>query len=107
VDGEKKQRLLDESWILVNTSVSECLPVSFLEAAAHGCAILSPHDPDGFASRFGFHAESENLEDGLRWLLMDDNWRQRGFDGHRYVGEVHEEKKVINQHIAEYEKMMN
>ncbi|UCD46102.1 MAG: glycosyltransferase, partial [Candidatus Bathyarchaeota archaeon] len=55
VTGQEKERVLDSSWIVVNTSVSECLPVSFLEAGAHGCAILSFHDPDGFASNFGYH----------------------------------------------------
>jgi glycosyltransferase involved in cell wall biosynthesis len=34
LDSAEKGRLLSESWVLVNTSVSECLPVSFLEAAA-------------------------------------------------------------------------
>jgi glycosyltransferase involved in cell wall biosynthesis len=105
IDGLEKSRILDDSWILVNTSVSECLPVSFLEAAAHGCSILSPHDPDGFASRFGVHSAHTELEMGLRWLLRDENWREKGKEGHRYVKEHHEEKKVIEQHISEYRKM--
>jgi len=107
VDGEEKERLLDESWVLVNTSVSECLPVSFLEASAHGCSILSPHDPDRFASRFGYHVKSGSLDEGLRWLLSDENWRHRGLQGYLYVNEFHEVKKVIDLHITEYEKMVS
>ena len=52
--GFEKDKILEKSWILVNTSVSEGLPVSFLEAAAHHCAILSPNDPDGFTRNFGY-----------------------------------------------------
>ncbi len=106
VDGVDKNRLLDDSWILVNTSVSECLPVSYLEATAHGCAILSPHDPDGFASCFGKHIPVDRLDEGLSWLLEDERWRERGLKGFNYVREHHEMKKVIDQHIAEYKEKM-
>ena len=106
VMGEKKESLLSGSRVLVNTSVSECLPVSFLEAAAHGCAILSPHDPDGFASRFGFHVR-ESYEDGLEWLLDDDNWRRRGELGRKYVSEYHEHGAVINRHMEIYEELLS
>ena len=104
--GEDKARALEESWVLVNTSVHECLPVSFLEAAAHRCAILSPHDPDGFATRFGYHAAAGNYVDGLRWLLDGERWKERGERGFRYVSEVHEKKRVIERHVEVYEGLM-
>src|SRR4029079_11879393 len=66
---------LNESWILVNTAVREGLPNAFLEAAAHGCAILSAVDPDGFASRFGVKVEADNFAAGLETLLQGDRWR--------------------------------
>jgi len=105
VMGEEKKSLLDDSWVLVNTSVSECLPVSFLEAAAHGCAILSPHDPDGFASRFGFLV-SDSYEDGLEWLLSDYNWRRGGEMGRRYVSKYHEYVAVIDRHMEVYRGLL-
>lgn len=105
VSGVEKDVLLDTSWVLVNTSVSECLPVSFLEASAAGCAILSPHDPDGFASRFGFHV-SEDYGHGLEWLIEEDNWRKQGKKGRKYVENVHEYGKVINMHVEEYQKLL-
>ncbi len=89
----------------MNTSVSECLPVSFLEAAAHGCAILSPHDPDGFASRFGFHVR-DSYEEGLEWLLSGDNWRRRGETGWKYVSEHHEIGAVIDRHLEVYGELL-
>ncbi len=104
--GKEKEDILDEAWVLVNTSVSECLPVSFLEASAHRCAILSFHNPDGFASSFGFHADEGSLGAGLRWLLDDDRWRRMGEEGYRYVSEIHELRRVIDLHIREYEKIL-
>ncbi len=106
VTGEEKKCMLGESWVLVNTSVSECLPVSFLEAAAHGCAILSFHDPDGFSSRFGHHVSNGNLDSGLKRLLNDDTWREKGREGHAYVSEVHETGRAIDMHIAAYEGLL-
>ncbi len=105
LDGAEKERLLADSWVLVNTSVSECLPVSFLEASAHGCAILSPHDPDGFASGFGYHVRGGDYEAGLRWLL-DGKWEEQGRKGREYVASTHEEKHVIDLHIRAYEEAL-
>ena len=104
--GPEKHRVLERSWILVNTSVSECLPVSFLEAAAYRCAILSFNNPDGFASEFGCHVTDGDLDRGLRFLLEDDRWRERGEKGYAYVSEVHELGRVINQHLAAYEALL-
>ena len=106
LDGAEKDEVLARSWILVNTSVSECLPVAFLEAAASRCAILSFHDPDGFASRGGYHVSPSNLVEGLSWLLDDDRWRSKGEAGYCYVCKVHETSKVINQHIELYERVV-
>ena len=105
VVGEEKESLLNGSWVLVNTSVSECLPVAFLEAAAHGCAILSPHDPDGFASMFGFHVR-DSYEDGLKWLLSGDNWKRRGEEGRKHVSEHHERGAVIDRHMEAYRGLL-
>ena len=106
IEGIEKEALLSSSWVLVNTSVSECLPVSFLEATAHGCAILSPHDPDSFATGFGYHVERGDYASGLRWLL-DGNWREAGKRGRRYVSSVHEAGRVIDQHLAAYERVLS
>jgi glycosyltransferase involved in cell wall biosynthesis len=106
LEGRVKNRLLEESWILVNTSVSEGLPVSFLEAAAHGCAILSFHDPDGFASDFGRHVTDGDLDRGLAFLIEDDRWRDRGEKGYEYVSDVHEKKRVTDLHIEAYEDLL-
>lgn len=106
VEGAEKKELLDESWVLVNTSHVECLPVAFLEAAAHRCSILSPHDPDGFATRFGHHVTGDDYESGLRWLLEDERWREKGKEGYRYVSEAHEAGRVVDLHLEHYNRLV-
>ena len=105
LSGREKDQLLESSWILVNTSVSECLPVSFLEAASAGCAILSPHDPDGFASSFGYQVNEDYVE-GIQWLLEGDRWRMKGKSGRAYVKRHHEYNTVVNQHIQMYRELL-
>ena len=70
---------------MVNTATREAMPNAFLEAAAHGCAILSAVDPDGFASRFGWHVVRDDFAAGLAALLAHGTWRERGQAARRHV----------------------
>lgn len=109
VDEETKADIFATSWIYVNTSVRECLPMAFLEAAAGKCAILSSENPDDFAEDFGYHVKNNSLDgytEGLNYLLHDDRWKVKGENGHRYVKEVHEMDKVIDQHVRIYQKLL-
>jgi glycosyltransferase involved in cell wall biosynthesis len=99
-------RLLGGSWILVNTSRLEGLPRTFLEAAARGCAILSRVDPDGFASRGGYCAQSGDFANGLRTLLKDDAWRELGTVGCKYVQEHYEPDVAVGRHARLYERLL-
>lgn len=99
-------RILGGSWILVNTSRLEGLPRTFLEAARRGCAILSRVDPDGFASRGGYCAASGDFAKGLRVLLQDDAWRERGEAGFRYVREHYEPDIAVSRHVRLYESVL-
>jgi glycosyltransferase involved in cell wall biosynthesis len=94
--------ILGRSWIIINTSAREGLPNSLLEAAAHRCAILSQVDPDGFASGFGWHAVDGDFEAGLRHLLEEDRWRERGLAACRYVAGTFETGQAIERHLQEY-----
>jgi len=94
--------ILGKSWIMVNTAAREGLPNSFLEAAAHRCAILSGVDPDGFASRFGYHAAADDFTEGLARLLEGNRWRERSEKGHEYVRETFEIGRAIDLHLAAY-----
>jgi glycosyltransferase involved in cell wall biosynthesis len=106
VFGEEKSKILEESWVMINPSVRECLPVSFLEAGAYECAILSSNNPDNFAEKFGYHVRDNDFAKGLKFLLEDEEWRKRGKLGRKYVEEVHEIEKVLQQHMEIYERLL-
>lgn len=98
--------LLDECWILVNTSMREGFPTSFLEAMGHRCALLSRVNPDGVAARFGYHAKYDDFATGLANLLEGDAWREKGEAGYQYVRDKFELDKVIKEHLQAYHDLM-
>jgi glycosyltransferase involved in cell wall biosynthesis len=97
--------LYGKAWVLVNTSVREGLPYTFVEGAAWGCAILSALNPDGFSERFGFFVEDDDFAAGLRWLLRDGKWRAKGRAGAEYVGRIFNEENSIREHLLRYERL--
>ena len=108
VTEEQKTKILEKSWIYVNSSIRECLPVAFLEAAANRCAILSSVNPDNFAEAFGYRVITNDLPgyaEGLEFLIENNRWKAKAEKGYRYVKEVHEMDKVIDQHIQIYRSL--
>lgn len=99
VDSAEKIRLLCSAWTLVNTSIHEALPISFLEALACETPILSCQNPEDVTSRFGIYVgrwDGTGLEglpqfvEGLRRLLDDEPFRRRlGQEGRRWVQTHH------------------
>ena len=102
--GELKEKILSESWILINTSRYECLPVSFLEALAHKCALLSTRNPDNYTRAFGAytHANIKSLIQGLNYLLEKNRWRILGDIGYDHIREVHSTEKGVAAHLQLY-----
>lgn len=99
-------RVYEASWILVNTAAREGLPNTFIEACGHHCAILSPSDPDQFASRFGYFAEDGDFSAGMTALLKDDRWRNLGQKGYEYVRDIYEIDAAIEAHIKLFEDIL-
>ncbi len=97
---------LSESWVLVNTSLREGLPNAFLEAAAHGCAILSAADPDGFATRFGVAVRDDGFEQGLRQLFQEERWRECGERARSHIAGTFERDIAVGRHLSIYEAML-
>lgn len=64
VDGEVKHNYLKKAKILVNTSIHEALPVSFLEALSVGTLIVSNRNPEDLTSKFGIYV-GDVLGDGF------------------------------------------
>ena len=64
VDGLEKEKYLKEAKILVNTSIHEALPISFLEALSYGTLIVSNRNPENLTEKFGIYV-GEVLGDGF------------------------------------------
>lgn len=105
-DDTTLAELLSKSWVLVNTSAREGLPTTFVEAAAHGCAILSEINSDDFASNFGYHVTDGDYANGLRLLLNENMWRHKGQLGQQYCRETFNMDTSIQNHINIYEKLL-
>jgi glycosyltransferase involved in cell wall biosynthesis len=99
-------KILSQSWIMVNTSAKEALPVSFLEAAAHRCAILSEINSDDFCRSYGYHAADGDFSRGVRWLIANNRWRDCGQRGYEYVRENFSIYIVITKHLRCYERLL-
>ena len=92
----------EKSWVLVNTSVREGMPYTFLEAGAFGCALLSEIDPDGFARQFGHCVERGDYAGGLRRLIADDRWRSLGHAAASHVAFHFGEETSLRAHTTRY-----
>ena len=65
-EGETKAEQLSKAKILINTSIHEALPVSFLEAFAYEVSVISNQNPDGLVERFGIftgHSHGDGWQD--------------------------------------------
>jgi len=105
VSEEEKRRILTECWVMCLPSIREGLPLAFLEALAHKCALLSSVNPDKIVSRFGYHVREEEFEIGLKQLLKDKTWNTKGILGYKYVKETHSLDKVIKKLISAIEAL--
>jgi hypothetical protein len=99
VGGEEKRELLSSAWLLVNTSIHEALPVSFLEALLFQIPIVSCQNPEEIVSRFGHYTgrfDETGMDaipqfcEGLASLLEDAAGRiQLGAAGQKWALENH------------------
>lgn len=104
--ADKLSHLYGKCWVMVNTAAREALPNTFFEAAAHGCAILSAVDPDGFASSFGWHVQHDQFTEGLATLLQNNLWRDRGEAGRQYVLDTFAVDRAIDKHLVIYKQIL-
>jgi glycosyltransferase involved in cell wall biosynthesis len=97
--GSMKWDLLKKSKLLINPSIHEAIPVSFLEAMAYGTLIVSCQNPDSITERFGAYT-GQILGDGrdqadlfvmaIKSILDDEPRRQRlANEARAYVLEHH------------------
>lgn len=105
VEGVEKIKYLKEAKILVNTSIHEALPISFLEALSYGTLLVSNRNPEDLTSKFGIHV-GDVLGDGfdkidlyvnaISQLLNDEQYRKKlSLEAIHYIKAIHDVDKVI------------
>lgn len=101
-EPERMQQILSDTWIFVSTAVREGLPLTFLEAAAYGCPIISRVDPDQFATKFGRQVHDDDYAAAIRSLLSDGPL-EKGRAAYEYVRDIYETSKALAAHRQQYE----
>ena len=99
-DGALKSRELISSSILINTSIHEATPVSFLEALSVGALIVSCQNPDDLTKRFGRYTgvvlgdgreHADLFVDAISSLLSNsDMSSELSMSAQRYVRSEHD-----------------
>ncbi len=105
-EPERMHRLLSDTWVFVSTAVREGLPLTFLEAAAYGCPIVSSVDPDQFATKFGKQVLQDDYAGAIR-SLMTEAPLEKGRAGYEYVRETYETSRALQAHVEAYENQIN
>jgi glycosyltransferase involved in cell wall biosynthesis len=101
-EPDRFSRTLANSWVLVNTSARESLPLTFLEAAAHGCALLSGMSADEWVTRFGVRVQNDDFASGLR-ALMADSPIDKGRAAYEYIkNSNYEQSRALAEHVKLY-----
>ena len=94
--------------ILINTSVFEGFPNSFVQAWMNFTPVITLNvDPDGviISNNMGFTSKSyDQLKQNLFCLLENDELRWRmGFNGRQYVEQEHDISKIVSQYCELFE----
>ena len=107
-EPERMRGILAETWVLVNTASREGLPLTFLEAAGYGCAIVSAVNPDEFATRFGMHVTDDDFAGALTAFFREpEAVRKAGAKARSYVREVYEASRATEVHIETYKALLD
>ncbi|MBN1682622.1 glycosyltransferase family 4 protein [Candidatus Bathyarchaeota archaeon] len=106
ISENEKSDVLEKSWGLINTSIREALPVSFLEALAHETPIISGEDPEFITSKFGYKVIKDDFRKALTLLMNDEKRIKKGKEGRKYVEEKHDLEKVARIQLNAYESVL-
>lgn len=105
VEGETKNKYLKDAKILVNTSIHEALPISFLEALSYGTLLVSNRNPEDLTSKFGIHVGNV-LGDGfdkvdlyveaIKKIIKNDEYRKKtSIEATEYIRKIHNVENFI------------
>ena len=105
VDGQEKQKFLEESRVMVNTAIWEGIPISWLEVLSYGTAVVSAVERENLASKFG-GCVGDILGDGfdevdkfipvIRELMENDElYEQKAKAAIEYVRHTHNIQRFV------------
>ena len=99
LDGKEKFERISQAWLLINTSIHEGLPVSFVEALQCETPLVSCVNPERVPERFGeyvgeFRGDGmsgvDTFVETLDQLIKDEGRRaQLGAAGRQWANETH------------------
>ena len=107
VPEETKREIIGRSWVLLNTSIREGLPITFLEALAEGTPIVSYVDPDNYVSRFGIKVnyDERSFIVGIEQAVSERIFKKLGQYERSYALSEHALDVVMKKHIQIYKEM--
>jgi len=100
-----------ESALLINTSLVEGFPNTFLEAWGNNKPVITlDFDPDEIICnhKLGLHSKTfEQMIKDIKTLLKNDELRKEmGINSRRYVEKEHDAKKIINDYECLIENLI-
>ncbi len=105
VDGNKKKQLIQESRLLVSTSIWEGIPISWLEALSYGTLLVSDLEREDLVRRFGrfvgtvsgdgFQGVGKFIPAIKELMENDELYTQKAIKAIEYVRQTHNIQRFI------------
>lgn len=105
IEGNEKKKLLRDSKILINSSIHEAIPISFLEAMSYGMLLVSNRNPDNLTSRFGVSVKQINgngydsvdsfVEAIENIMSHPEDYAKKALEARNYIQSCHSINKFI------------
>ncbi|MCL4334998.1 MAG: glycosyltransferase family 4 protein [Candidatus Thermoplasmatota archaeon] len=111
IPEDEKREIISRSWALLNTSIREGLPITFLEALSLSTPLISYVNPDNYVGMAGLWVPKydvdtfvEVIRNGVKnpELLLE-----YGKTGRKISEQNHDINKIMSQHEEIYNKLLH